>query len=427
MAFRFLHAADIHLDSPLLALEEYPGAPLAEIRLATRRALANLVDLALEEAVDFVVIAGDLFDGEWRDCNTGLHFVSEMSRLRPAGIPVYIALGNHDAASRLTLNLPWGGHVHFFDHRHPERIDLPHLGAALFGQSFRTQHVEDDLTATFPVGDPGRCNIGVLHTSATGDPNHPVYAPCSLDGLRSRHYQYWALGHIHARAELARDPWIVFPGNIQGRSVRECGPRGCYLVTMDDRGAATLAFRELDVVRWEVVRIALDDTLTGDLVTLAEPAVDRAAAASGGRTLALRIALDGYGPAWNAAAADPVGALARLRAMAQNLAVPIHIEKLRLESHPPAAHPDLDAAEGPLGELRALAREFAASGTLLAQLGAEFDDLAGKVSAIVRPDGNVLDPRDPALLREALASAEALLMGGENTRAAGAGNRGASR
>src|ERR1017187_252441 len=97
MAFRFIHAADIHLDSPLLSLEEYPGAPLEEIRLATRRALAGLVDLAIASAVSFVVIAGDLFDGEWRDCNTGLYFVAEMKRLRTAGIPVYISLGNHDA------------------------------------------------------------------------------------------------------------------------------------------------------------------------------------------------------------------------------------------------------------------------------------------------------------------------------------------
>src|ERR1035437_5385551 len=117
MAFRFIHAADIHLDSPLLSLEEYPGAPLEEIRLATRRALAGLVDLAITSAGSFVVIAGDLFDGEWRECNTGLYFGAEMKRLRTAGIPVYISLGNHAAANRMTQVLPWGENVHFFDHR----------------------------------------------------------------------------------------------------------------------------------------------------------------------------------------------------------------------------------------------------------------------------------------------------------------------
>src|ERR1039457_2192861 len=219
MAFRFIHAADIHLDSPLLSLEEYPGAPLEEIRMATRRALAGLVDLAIASAVSFVVIAGDLFDGEWRDCNTGLYFVAEMKRLRAAGIPVYISLGNHDAANRMT----------------------------------------EVLSGSFPKGSAGTFNIGVLHTSATGSTGHELYAPCSLEGLLSHQYQYWALGHVHTRAELARDPWIVFSGNIQGRSVRECGPRGCYLVEVNDHGGVTLDFEPLDVVRWEVLRLSASD------------------------------------------------------------------------------------------------------------------------------------------------------------------------
>src|ERR1017187_3041885 len=121
MAFRFIHAADIHLDSPLLSLDEYPGAPLEEIRMATRRALARLVDVAIESAANFVVIAGDLFDGEWRDCNTGLYFVSQMKRLRAVGIPVYISLGTHDAANRRTLVRPWGNGSHSFAPQKPEK------------------------------------------------------------------------------------------------------------------------------------------------------------------------------------------------------------------------------------------------------------------------------------------------------------------
>jgi len=252
MAFRFVHAADIHLDSPLLSLDDYPGAPLEEIRLATRKALGKLVDFSIESEAAFVVIAGDLFDGEWRDCNTGLYFISEMKRLRDAGIMAYIALGNHDAANRMTAGLPWPDHIRFFDHKRAERIPVPGCDAALYSQSFRRQHVDEDLTSSWPVGDTGTFNIGVLHTSANGAAGHELYAPCSIDSLRSRHYQYWALGHIHTRTELAREPWVVFPGNIQGRSVRECGPRGCYLVDVDDRGGASLAFEPLDTVRWEV-------------------------------------------------------------------------------------------------------------------------------------------------------------------------------
>jgi DNA repair exonuclease SbcCD nuclease subunit len=227
VAFRFIHAADIHLDSPLLSLEEYPGAPVEEIRGATRKALAKLVDLAIASEAAFVVIAGDLFDDKWRDCNTGLYFLSQMKRLRAAGIPAYASLGNHDAANKgMTQALPWAGSVKFFDYHKPERIETPGCEAALYSQSFPSQHVAEDLTASFPKGSAGTFNIGVLHTSVAGFAEHPLYAPCSIDGLLSRQYQYWALGHIHARSELARDPWIVFSGNIQGRSVRECGPRG---------------------------------------------------------------------------------------------------------------------------------------------------------------------------------------------------------
>jgi len=106
--FTFLHAADIHLDSPLLKLEHYDGAPVEDLRQATRRALENLVELAVVESVDFVLIAGDLYDGDWKDYNTGLYFVSQMTRLREAGIPVYIIAGNHDAAIRVLQNRQCG-------------------------------------------------------------------------------------------------------------------------------------------------------------------------------------------------------------------------------------------------------------------------------------------------------------------------------
>jgi DNA repair exonuclease SbcCD nuclease subunit len=271
-----------------------------DIRLATRKALGALVDFSIESEADFVVIAGDLFDGEWRDCNTGLYFISEMKRLRDAGIKAYIELGNHDAASRMAAGLPWPDHIRFFDHKQPERIVVPGCDATLYSQSFRRPHVEEDLTSTWPIGDPGTFNIGVLHTSANGAPGHVPYAPCSLDSLRSRRYQYWALGHIHTRMELAREPWIVFSGNIQGRSVRECGPRGCYLVDVDDRGSVSLTFEPLDVVRWQVLPISVDEGAAPDnLEPLAQMAIERAAAKAEGRTLAVRLRIEGYGPAWN--------------------------------------------------------------------------------------------------------------------------------
>jgi DNA repair exonuclease SbcCD nuclease subunit len=411
MGFRFVHAADIHLDSPLLRLDEYPGAPVQEIRLATRKALARLVDFTMETRADFLVIAGDLFDGEWRDCNTGLYFISEMKRLKDAGIRAYVALGNHDAANRMLLSLPWPDHVHFFGHRKPERVLVPGCDAALYSQSFRERHVEEDMTANWPIGDSGVFNIGVLHTSAAGAPGHELYAPCTLDSLRSRRYQYWALGHVHTRTELSRDPWIVFPGNIQGRSVRECGTRGCYLVEVDDNGGVSLEFEPLDVVRWEVLQVALDtETAAADLDALAQAAIDRAAAEAGGRSLAVRIRFEGRGPAWNRAAADLPGLRNRIRMAAQDAPVAVHVEKVELA---PAAETRVDDSEaGPLAELQGLVREVAAGGSVMDELKAEFAELKTRLQAAVPQTHDPVDPQDSALLREALASIEALLEGG---------------
>ena len=231
---KFLHAADIHLDSALHGLERYEGAPVEEIRSATRRAFDNLIELAIDEEVAFVLLAGDLYDGDWKDYNTGLYFVERMRRLHDAGIRVFIVAGNHDAASQITKHLRLPDNVTLFSTRQPERVVLEDLDVAIHGQGFATRAVTDDLSQAYPQGDPQRFNIGLLHTCLDGKPGHEPYAPCSIAGLRSKGYQYWALGHVHKREEVSQDPWIVFPGNIQGRHIRESGPKGCTLVTVDN-------------------------------------------------------------------------------------------------------------------------------------------------------------------------------------------------
>ena len=134
--FSFIHAADVHIDSPLWGLERYEGAPVDEIRGATRRSFENLVTLAIEEKVDFVIIAGDLYDGEWKDYNTALFFVREVAKLRDAGIRVFAVTGNHDAASQITRSLRMPDNVTLFSTRKPQTIRLDSLGVALHGQSF---------------------------------------------------------------------------------------------------------------------------------------------------------------------------------------------------------------------------------------------------------------------------------------------------
>ena len=164
---------------------------------ATRRALENLIQLALTEKVAFAIIAGDLYDGDWRDYNTGLYFVSQMQRLSDAGIVVFIAAGNHDAASKISKSLRLPDGVHMFPSERPDTFVIREMDVAVHGQSFPTPAVKKDLSAGYPEPVDGCFNIGILHTCATGRENHEPYAPCTLEGLKSKGYDYWALGHVH--------------------------------------------------------------------------------------------------------------------------------------------------------------------------------------------------------------------------------------
>jgi len=247
---KFLHTADIHLDSPLLNLEHYEGAPVEALWGASRRALESLVTLAVHEQTDFILIAGDLYDGNWKDYSTGLYFVSQMSRLREAGIPVFIVAGNHDAASRMTKTLRLPDNVHLFPTNKPGTVPLDNFGVAIHGQGFSKPAVKEDLSRRYPQAIPGCFNIGMLHTGATGSESHDPYAPCTVDGLCSKNYDYWALGHLHQREMLHHDPPIVFSGNIQGRHIRETGPKGCMLVTVPEHGETKVDFQPLDSIRW---------------------------------------------------------------------------------------------------------------------------------------------------------------------------------
>lgn len=258
---RFLHAADIHLDSPLQRLEAYEGAPVEKIRGATRRALRNLVDAALDRSVDFVLIAGDLYDGDWRDQQTGLFFVGEAARLINAGIPLYVIRGNHDAANVMTRSLPLprnpDGTAILLSDKRVDSVRLENVGVSIHGRSFGQRAEKENLAAEYPAADAGMFNIGLLHTSLEGAEGHDCYAPCSARQLADHGYQYWALGHIHLRGE--RQPSgaapIVFPGNVQGRHVRETGAKGCSIVEFDSDGSLSHDFLPLDVMRWEVCTI----------------------------------------------------------------------------------------------------------------------------------------------------------------------------
>ena len=293
-SFRFLHAADIHLDSPLHGLSRYEGLPVEELRSATRAAFDNLVRYAIDEAVDFVVIAGDLFDGDWRDMGTGLYFARAMGRLDQAGIPAFVLAGNHDAASTITRTIPWPPNVRLFATRRPETHRLPDLSVAIHGQSFSTPAVTDNLVERYPAAEPHFFNIGVLHTALAGRRGHENYAPCDLDDLRGRGYDYWALGHVHEFEIVSDDPHVVFPGNVQGRTIRETGAKGAVVVTVADREVVSIERVELDVVRWARLDVDCSGMVEGDVSDHLRPELHRVHGANGsGRPLVVRVTLVG--------------------------------------------------------------------------------------------------------------------------------------
>lgn len=296
--FRFLHAADTHIDSPLDGLEAYDGAPVEALRGATRRAFENLVALALDEQVAFVLLAGDVYDGDWKDFSTGLFFTRQMARLNDAGIPVYLIAGNHDAASVLTRRLSLPANVHTFSTRTAETQEVPGLPVVVHGRGFPNRAVPENLVPDYPAPVPGRFNVGLLHTSLTGAPGHDSYAPCALADLVQKGYDYWALGHVHQPAVLAERPWVVYAGNTQGRHVRETGARGCRLVTVDDAlDVVACEQRALDVVRWSLVTVDLGgiDREPGALSAIGD-ALQRASREADGRLLAARVVLTGATP-----------------------------------------------------------------------------------------------------------------------------------
>jgi DNA repair exonuclease SbcCD nuclease subunit len=293
--FRFIHAADVHLDSPLQGLEAREGAPVQLLRGATRRALENLVQLAIDERVDCLVIAGDVYDGDWKDYSTGLFFRGQMVRLADENIPVYLIAGNHDAASVISKKLSLPGNVQVFSTRSPETKEVAGHSVAIHGRGFPNRAVPENLVTDYPPALPGKFNLGVLHTSLNGKPGHDTYAPCSEADLREKGYGYWALGHIHQPEVISQDPWIVFAGNCQGRHARETGPRGCRLVTVNDSFRVESAeWRSLDVVRWQELRVDLTGVASEpDALRLIGEAMDAAVNAAEGRLVAARVVLNG--------------------------------------------------------------------------------------------------------------------------------------
>lgn len=381
MDFKFLHAADLHLDSPMRGLSLYDGVPGDVVRTATRGALDNLVDRATAEGVAFVILAGDLYDGTWEAFATGLYFCKAMGRLERAGIEVFLVYGNHDAESHLTSQLPLPGNVRVFSKKKAQSFEHAATGVVLHGQSYATRDPGGDLVPGYPASKPGAFNIGVLHTALTGDRGHAPYAPCTPDELAAKGYDYWALGHVHGFEVVREDPYVVFPGNLQGRNIRETGAKGCALVSVEQGQIASVEHVALDVVRWALAEVDItsaDDP--GEVYDAVRARLVERLSEADGRPLMARVRLTGHSALHSAFADDRRALREGMRAVAMGISDQLWIEKVELASGLPAV--PLAAGDEFEGILAALADDPA----LAADLARDISDFLAKAPAELEAD-----------------------------------------
>lgn len=395
-----IHTADIHLDSPMRGLDRYDGAPVESLRGASRIAFANLIDVAIEREVDALVIAGDAFDGDWQDYGTGAFFVRQLQRLKDVGIPVVMARGNHDALNKMTRALLMPENVQILSADEPQTVvDID--GFAFHGQSFATAAVTEDLSLAYPDPVPGLVNVGVLHTCATGREGHDRYAPCDPERLARHGYDYWALGHVHERETLAEEAPVVFSGCLQGRNIRETGPKGATLVTFEG-GEVEREELVLDHVRW--LHCKVDVSSAGTLEEVVKTASGQFAVEAreaGDRLVAVRVELTGKTGAHSLLAKSRERLFEELALALEDVhPADVWIEKVVLRTSPLASiKPAGDDAMSALVErIEALGKDEG----LLTELAGDLEDLRNKLPLAVLEQ---FDPTDPETIKRLVTEA----------------------
>lgn len=406
MRFSFIHAADLHIDSPLAGLGLKDKAVAERFAHAGRRAVEALVAEAIESKAAFLIIAGDVFDGDWRDVTTGLFFVRAISALHRANIPTIIVKGNHDSDSTMSRALAYPDSVQVFSSRKAETFVLDAHRVALHGRSFPNRLTGADFVEGYPARRDGWLNIGVLHTSLDGSRGHDSYAPCTVEGLQRFGYDYWALGHVHTSEILSRDPWVVYPGNLQGRSVRETGAKGAMRVTVEDGRIISVEPLVFDGARWAHETIDITGVTHEDKVTERIGAVlGELHGRSDSRPLAVRVTLSGITPLHNQLVARREILQDDARAIGFRIADDCWIEQLKIATSAPVRPP------APLSEVDSL--------DVTTMLTAAVDDpefaaaLADSLKDIVAklPPYLQKDFEDPELIRRLASDARAALAG----------------
>lgn len=303
MDFRFVHAADLHLDTPFSGMARLSPEIADQLREASLEAFDDLVRLTIRVDAAFLLLAGDIYDGAERGLRAQLRLLRGFQRLSRRGIQVFVVHGNHDPAGGWSAVRDWPAGVTIFEPGEVQRVAVEKDGqrlAVVQGISYGQRHETDNLALRFHPPEGAGLQVGLLHCHAGSDPAHAPYSPCRVEDLLSAGLDYWALGHLHRRRMLAEGgPWIAYPGNLQGRSLSpaETGPKGALVAEATDNSVRSVRFVALDRVRF-----VNEEILAGglqDLAALNQALLDRAEAIRTeheGRHLVLRTTLTGDGP-----------------------------------------------------------------------------------------------------------------------------------
>ncbi|EGP9128964.1 exonuclease SbcCD subunit D [Listeria monocytogenes] len=258
---QFLHMADLHLDSPFIGLSTLPQPLFSAIQESTFQSLERITTVAIKEAVDFVLIAGDIYDSEDQSVRAQARFAKEMKRLEAANIPVFMIHGNHDFIEKHKEKLALPSNVHVFSEQVEVMSHKTATGVSvnIYGFSYNERHIRSSRVGEYKIQGDADFHIALLHGSeVSSSEEHDVYAPFRVQEISRKGFDYWALGHIHKRQLLAESPSIYYPGNIQGRNRKESGEKGASIITLSE-ASTTIDFIGTSPIIWEEAVITLPE------------------------------------------------------------------------------------------------------------------------------------------------------------------------
>ncbi len=339
--FRFIHASDLHLDAPFRGISAEEKSIASALQEATFRAYENLIKLCDEKEVDFLVIAGDVYNSTDRSIKAQLRFRDGLAELAHNNIQSFVAHGNHDPIQDWISSISWPEGVHVFGCKEVDQFTVQvdkEQAVQVFGMSYATKQEKRNLVKKYrPSEHADLFKIGVLHCNCGGQLGHDPYVPCTVKQLSDVGIEYWALGHVHERLVLSVDPHVIYPGNTQGLSIREKGERGCYVIDVNEYGEISLEFYPLDVIRWKAFEVDIENFQTLDtLDSFLTQALESLPEQEDGRSIICRVRLVGSGPLYpdltrEGAVTDM---LSRTRETVSRLDPFVHVEKIENTCRP---------------------------------------------------------------------------------------------